>query len=373
MTAITVNKPEVSAEKFLVEPSDPLCLGDELASTYPFTEEDKRWVEAMDIEVSGIMDTEGWALPKDLTVYSYQGEQESAGLDGSLAVCEPARNWWVSQVGEEFGVWASNLPDPRCLEAVYNPSEGYEVNSLMTVREGMARLMRYHPLAIATRQRAALQNREVREALERDSNASMLNLGCGTDATIYSEVEKILGDRNDNKHVDDIKPSVGLVDISGKALSRSQALAGEVLGEHVDELAIETTKLNMLHLPDFKEFCERNEGLHDLVTATGFTEYVGGSAETLLGGDEVTSLEEFLKGSYRMLKPGGRLVVSQALIDSPHKNTLFGALGWSAFVCRDIEGFTDSVVGAGIDTSTARVILTDPHLHAIFVIEKPEE
>jgi SAM-dependent methyltransferase len=358
----------VRTSNFKLKDSDPLCLGEELAEMYPFDPAVQDWVDDMDRKVKRIIESNGWALPHDAEVYSYSGAQESAGLDGSNVVCEPARKWWVDAVGQEFGTWAEKLPDPRCLEAVYNPEEGYKVNSLLVIGEAMAALMRHHPLAVATRQRAAMQNRVVEQALEQceSGHASIINLGCGTDTSIFRTIAQFQ-EANPESSKPDIE--VDLVDISGTALRRSVELAGGTSAE----VKLHQKKLNILDRSSYLEFCKEKEGTANVVAATGFTEYVGGSAELVLGEEgNTTTLEDFISGGFQMLKPGGKLIISQALIDSPLKETLFAGLGWSAFTCREVNEFCASIGNTGIDLDNVEVTITRPRLHAIFTITKPK-
>ncbi len=98
----------------------------------------------------------------------------------------------------------------------------------------------------------------------------------------------------------------------------------------------------------------------DIVDALGLWEYL--TAEQAV---------KFAKNSYRKLKPGGSLIVSNMLPTRPQLHFNQRAVGWPGLYLRGDNELLDIITAAGIDSSEVTITHPEDGVYAVMEVRKP--
>lgn len=195
-----------------------------------------------------------------------------------------------------------------------------------------------------------------------------------------------------------VAPEMTLVDISGEALHDAR--------EYAHELGIEdsltTERMNvlrmpgldtvvglgekaLLHLADFRDGSKLSQGHldpegYDAVEGVGILEYMKPEDwpyrynKTLNLKMKQAGAVRFLKNSYRLVKPGGDLIVGNMLDTHPQLGFTLNVVQWPHIQPRSIDTMMDIFDEAGLEGERHVYVPSDAsqQVYALYRIHKPE-
>jgi SAM-dependent methyltransferase len=155
------------------------------------------------------------------------------------------------------------------------------------------------------------------------------------------------------------RPHLTLVDIDPVAL----ALAERMVLEH----GLGRSDVSLLQRDLVRDLLVRStlltevgEGTADLVEALGIFEYFRDAASVRL-----------LRESFRLLRPGGSLVVANMLSDRRELHFNQRAIGWPLLVPRSVEQLVDLVRRAGLPLDRTTISIPQDGVYAVVDVVKP--
>ncbi len=271
--------------------------------------------------------------------------------DGRLEVHNEASRWLYSSPG--MREWRRDLvPSARALLPMQRP--------LDAVLPSGARLdaMAFDAFVcsldgIGIRTRAAVMReiitRREEDAPRGDERPTWVSLACGAAVPVLDAAAAVT-----------TPPRLHLVDLDAVALDFARDLArAQGLVEGVD-LTVSQRDLvrTIIALDGLVE--ELGEASAAVVDARGLFEYFSSSACVRL-----------LRNAYRLLEPGGVLVVANMLADRPQLAMNQRGVGWPAIHPRSVEELVHLVAQAGLPLSAVTVHLPEDGVYAVVEVTRP--
>ncbi|SDQ40654.1 class I SAM-dependent methyltransferase family protein [Quadrisphaera sp. DSM 44207] len=208
---------------------------------------------------------------------------------------------------------------------------------------------------IGIRSRARIMSQAVRRVTEASwrsgapEPATWVSLACGAAVPVLDAVAALRGPR----------VHLQLVDLDASALAFAARLAAEQgLVEGVD-YALHRRDLVRTAVAGSSLVDEVGEGAATVVEALGIFEYFTDA-----------SCVRLLRNAYRMLRPGGALVVGNMLSDRRQLHFNQRAAGWPRLHPRSVDQLVGLVRRAGLPTRRTRVSIPEDGVYAVLEVDR---
>lgn len=205
--------------------------------------------------------------------------------------------------------------------------------------------------SIGIRTRAAVMSDTARRYVQPGEHSKWVSLACGAALPVL-EALKVVSRNGADAHLT-------LVDYNQGTLLTAQEMAeggGLVEG---DQFSIKNRNLVTDMIISDKFVQEYGEESAAMVDALGIFEYFN---------DERSAA--FLHNSYRLVKPGGALVIANMLSSRPELDFNQRGIGWPKIYPRSIKEIIDIVAAAGIDTGAVTVTIPEDGVYGVVEIKK---
>lgn len=250
--------------------------------------------------------------------------------------------------------WKSMMPSAMALYPLQRPEETYLPNGTKVDR--FTRLLFRHGLdAIGIRSRAKIMEsislRQVRDSDE--DSTRWISLACGAAVPVLDAVANI------KKEMPDRDFSLTLVDLDRTALEFARELASaQGLREGTD---FEAERVNLIRglIKNDELVTTHGKESYDMVDMLGIFEYFADDhAQTML------------KNAYRLLKPGGKLIIGNMLDTHPNLRFNQVAVGWPGVKPRSFDEIANVITNAGIDIKQCQAYVPEDGVYAVVEIGK---
>ena len=252
--------------------------------------------------------------------------------------------------------WSETIPSAAALWPLYNAHAGV-LHDGRPLDEVASAFFRHCLDARGIRSRGAVTQQLLRDILAGSKNTDSMkwaSLACGAAEAVCPVVSDAIGLGLD--------VTVDLVDRDPVALALSMQTA-ESAG---CASAIRTVELDVLRLRELVSTL--GEAVYDVVDILGFFEYLPTDPP-----DGWVGASDFLAACYRMLAPGGHLVMANMLDTHPQLPFTLHAVRWPYIQPRPLEELGVIIERAGIPLSVVDVLLPADGVYAVLRIEKPAE
>lgn len=258
--------------------------------------------------------------------------------------------------------WLDLVPTAAALEPLYSPRDQMLPNGV-PVDPGSRRWFCNLADARGIRSRAAALKTVLASA---DSpNCRWLSLACGAARPVLEAATA----RRDNP------PSqVVLVDLDKASLARAKRTAAEL--ELQSARTIHSNVLNRSGVRHWRHPHVLREGSFGIVEAVGLLEYLqdddwpytyrGVIATRRLMAGAIT----FLRNAYRLLQPGGSMIVANMLDSHPELGFTLNVVQWPHIQPRSVDETLRILDMAGAHGDVT-VVLPDDGVYALYVVRKP--
>lgn len=274
--------------------------------------------------------------------------------DGALVLRNDASRWLYSSPG--MLEWRRDLvPSARALYPMQRPDDAMMPSGRPL--DEMARRMFIGSFdGIGIRTRAAVMREVVADRARRapapaGERTEWVSLACGAAVPVLDAAAAVPGDHH-----------LHLVDLDVDALGFARHLADE-------QGLVEGTDYTVLHRDLVRTVVVRDtlvdeigEGRAAVVDALGIFEYFRDAACVRL-----------LRNAYRLLAPGGVLVVANMLADRPQLTWNQRGVGWPAIHPRSVDEILDLVSAAGLPLGLTTVHLPTDGVYAVVEVRAAEE
>ena len=293
--------------------------------------------------------------------------------------------------------WLDLVPTVQALEPLYDP----EVEALSNghvVGDELREWLKNIADAIGIRNRAAMLKyifaEKTAEASAEDvASMQFLSIASGVAQPILESAQGLMRTTGEAPHLT-------LVDLSESALkgarehAASLALSGHITTERMNvlrrqgldapiqfgEVALDAlTRKRGPESEALSRFTLPAES-YDVVEAVGILEYLK-QHDWLYRYNKVMNIrtvqagaETLLKNSYRLVKPGGDLLVGNMLIDRPQLGFTLNTIQWPHIQPRSIEDMMGIFDDAGLEGEKHVYVAEDPseRIYALYRVHKPE-
>lgn len=265
-----------------------------------------------------------------------------------------ARDWFNKMA--TMRSWKDMMPSAMALYPLQRPEERQLPNGAPI--DAFSRQVFRHSIdAIGIRTRAKIMEGLMVEHVNGsdDENIKWVSLACGAAVPVLDALQAI-DETSPEKDV-----HLTLVDINPEALDFAETLADhQGLTKDKDYSIEEANLIREMIISD--EFVRRHgEESYDAVDMLGIFEYF----------DEKRSAA-MLKNAYRLLKPGGKLIIGNMLTTHPNIQFNQRAIGWPGIKPRSIEEISAIISNADIDTAQAEGYVPQDGVYVVVAIEKPK-
>lgn len=249
--------------------------------------------------------------------------------------------------------WKGMMPSAMALYPLQRPDEEFLPNGTR-VDKVTQQLFRHGIDAIGIRSRAKIME-SISYNVMRTSESSVewISLACGSALPVLDAVNNIkqkLPGKNIN---------LSLVDWDDQALAFARGLAeNQGLEEGLDFTAENQDLIRGLVLGD-KLVQTLGEESYDMVDMMGIFEYFDDKRATKL-----------LKNAYRLVKPGGKIVIGNMLDTHTNLRLNQAAVGWPGVKPRSLEEISEVIKSAGIDTTLCNTYVPEDGVYAVVEIGK---
>lgn len=247
--------------------------------------------------------------------------------------------------------WRKELvPGAIALYPLQYPEERYLPNGVEI--DDLTRSMFTNSLdAIGIRSRAKVMSQLASDHISKEGATNWTSLACGAAVPVLNAVE----DNRDKIHDINLK----LVDFDSSALDFAGDLA-------VDRGLVEGEEFEVMNRNLLRELIatdnlvkELGEESMDLVDALGIFEYFNENLST-----------KFLSNAYKLVKPGGAVVVANMLDTHPEIQFNQRVIGWPTIYPRSVDDVKEIIKEAGIDFENVSVTIPSDGIYAVFEIKK---
>lgn len=268
--------------------------------------------------------------------------------------------------------WLDMVPTAAALDALYNPRieafpNGTRIDE--SIRDFFCNLAD----ARGIRSRAAVfQQLAVDDALSRKGKAARwLSLACGAAHPALQAATEV-------RERGGLEPRMTLVDVDPNAL----ALAKRYADLHGVGGPVQFHRMNVLDLRGFRSvgWLNRSKLLppasYDLVEAIGMLEYLRADDwvyrynRVIEQRQVMAGARTFLRNAWRMVSPGGHLLIGNMLPSHPQLAFTLNVIQWPHIQPRDVPTMIDLLDDAGV-VGERRIYLPDDGVYALYVIAKP--
>lgn len=291
-----------------------------------------------------------------------------------------------------FGDWLSMVPTAGALDALYYPEQEYFANGKKVDPE-LRNWLRNIADGVGIRSRGEIvKNILAQEALVSGEKSNWLSLASGAAQPVLRSAADVVAQGGQT-------PNITLVDYDAKILglakkyAREVGVEGSLTRKRMNILRAEgidyspsSENLALAALRKFTGLGRLPRASYDIVEAVGIVEYLkyddwsmGGTKKYQYGqvinegGQKMpfAGARSFLKNSYRLLKPGGLMVVGNMLDTHPQLGFTLNVIQWPHIQPRSIEDMVRLFRQAGLDGEIDTYVPKDG-VYAIYTIRKSE-
>lgn len=266
--------------------------------------------------------------------------------------------------------WLSMVPTAAALEPMYNPYQAVMPNGSPIgprARQIFANMLDAQGLRSRA---AALRKIAVADSMQRDRPSQWLSLACGAAETMLSAADQV---RTENY----LTPTVDLLDYDPRALRLAR--------RHADQRSLTsayTRRFNVLNRKGLSAggafgFKPIIEGSYDLVEAVGLLEYLKADdwsyrySKVISSRRPMAGARTFLANAWRMVRPGGVLVVANMLPSHPQIGFTLNVIQWPHIQPRTAEQMRVLLDDAGV-YGRLTTLLPEDGVYGIYMIRKPD-
>lgn len=323
-------------------------------------------------------------LADTLTNYGFHGNSE-IDLERERPATQDMSNLstiWLHENLPGYTDWRETVPTSGALSPLYNPSITKLANGKDFTPE-MSVWMRNLYDGIGIRSRAkAMQEIIVKEVISnKDKASNWVSLGSGAADPVFASLEQI-------KEQGGLLPNTVLVDLYRGSLEAAQSTAESM---NIQD-SVQVKRMNILgidgidYVPDSSSEVSPSElfrkgklaaGSFDMVDAVGVLEYLQDEdsryaygKEIDMGAKKAAGAERFLRNAYRLVKPGGLLVVGNMRETHPQLGFTLNVVQWPHVQPRSIETMMGVIEKAGITDPEIEVYCPDDEVYAVYAIRK---
>lgn len=264
-----------------------------------------------------------------------------------------ARDWFNKMPA--LRAWKQMMPSAMALYPLQRPEEKRLPNGA-SVDVFSRQLFRHSLDAIGIRTRAKIMETLMLEHVEAsdEDEVKWVSLACGAAVPVLDAMQTI------NSNLPDKDIHITLVDINPEALDFAEGLAQrQGLVEGQDFTREESNLIRDMILTD--DFVKRHgEESFDAVDMLGIFEYF----------DEKRSAA-MLANAYKLLKPGGKLIIGNMLTTHPNIEFNQRAIGWPGIKPRSIDEVNEIINSAGITSENCEGFVPQDGVYLVVSIEKP--
>lgn len=262
------------------------------------------------------------------------------------------REWESEKDTGAVEAWASTLfPTAKALFPMQRLEDGGRVLPDGDIDERAVFLFSHMLDGIGLRSRAKIYadilTNSVKEFADKD--VSIVSLGCGAGVPNIEATVKVEKETDKTLNWD-------LYDLDTEAL----AFAKELVEESEVEKSTFNYGRNGISSRSFARAFKLKPESVDVVDALGLWEYVGPKAAV-----------KFAQRAYNIVKPGGRLVISNMLPDRPQREFNQRAVGWPSLHLRSEEDLVGIFSDAGIDISNITATHSTDGVYVVLDVKKP--
>lgn len=332
---------------------------------YPFTEEASQLSDGMKDLETKVDQSTGLRVHRVEVTDGYEGEvRERALFQGVLAEFEEhlRQNPEITvdselnegrmylKSNETINAWMDMMPSAMALYPLQRPDEKYLPNGVKVSAEAR-NLFRHSQDAVGIRSRAQIMKELVSENAQK-GDIDWLSLACGAAVPVLDAVRE-LPETTDAK--------LTLVDFDPQALEFARTLATDQGLMPEKDFHIEASNLvkDLIFKDNFIE--KHGEESFDMVDMLGIFEYF----------DEERGAK-LLQNAYRLVKPGGKMIIGNMLDTHPTLELNQRAVGWPGIKPRSLEEISQIVEQAGIEGDNVDVYIPQDGVYAVLEIKKPE-
>lgn len=275
--------------------------------------------------------------------------------DGDLELHNDVSRWLYGS-SSALAEWRRDLvPSARALHPMQRPHEaqlpsGAPLDTL--ARDAF--VCSLDAIGIRTRaaiMRAIVTRREADAARADGSRPTWVSLACGAAVPVL-----------DAAAASTLTPHLHLVDLDEDALSFARVLADEQGLVEGRDVTVSRRDLVRTIIARDTLVDEIGAGSAAVVDALGIFEYFSSAACVRL-----------LRHAYRLLEPGGVLVVANMLDDRPQMAMNQRGVGWPAVHPRSVDGLVALVEQAGLPLSGTTVHVPEDGVYAVVEVARPRD
>lgn len=266
--------------------------------------------------------------------------------------------------------WLSMVPTAAALEPLYNPYQAVMPNGSAIghrARQVFANLTDAQGLRSRA---AALRQIAVADAMQRERPSQWLSLACGAAENVLSAADQV-------RSLDCFTPTVDLLDYDPRALRLARRYA--------DQRRITsayTRRYNVLNRKGLSGggafgFKPIVEGSYDVVEAVGLLEYLKADdwsyrySKVINSRRQMAGARTFLANAWRMVRPGGVLVVANMLPSHPQIGFTLNVIQWPHIQPRTVEQMRVLLDESGV-YGPLTTLLPEDGVYGIYMIRKPD-
>ncbi len=263
---------------------------------------------------------------------------------------------WMYETKPALRVWRTNLvPTAKALTALYNADRW----KLPTGERIDAATRNYfiHSLdAIGVRTRAAIMSAIAQRYVQHNRTTRWASLACGAAIPVFQALDSRLSGAVDVKLVD--LDAAALAHAAEYATGKGFAAGADfqLLKRHLIREMVATPKL----------VYELGESTMDFVDMLGIFEYI---PEKFNGAKSAAS---FLHNAFRLVRPGGGLVIANMLDTRPQLAFNQRGIGWPRIFPRSLAELLRIISDAGIAPEQVSVTVPEDGVYAVVEIRKPQ-
>ncbi|MBC7943150.1 class I SAM-dependent methyltransferase [Candidatus Saccharibacteria bacterium] len=281
-------------------------------------------------------------------------------VDGELdrTSLNPVSAWLYGENFPCLTEWRESVPSASALSNLYLPQETHlpgNINDGDGLFNGTEIDTTTHSFflngldCIAIRTRAQLMKMIASRTISKDeAKTHWVSLACGAAIPVF----ETLGDSHADVRLDLVDVDPDALEFAKRFALKHSLVEGEdftLFNRHLVRDLIVTDKL----------VAELGENEADMVDMMGIFEYFKPEPAAVM-----------LKNAFRLVKPGGVLVLANMLSTRPQLDFNLRGVGWPYIKPRSLEEISEIILGAGLSLDDAEVYIPKDGIYAVVEIRK---
>ena len=313
-------------------------------------------------------ETNAWA--DELAAMGYYGDPTidlERPRPGKIDLDNPATREFLKVPGTAD--WLSMVPTAAALEPLYTPTLDAMPNGVRIPQDLRVLLSDLADARGLRSRAAALHEIAVADAMQHERSSNWLSLACGAAETVISAADRV-------RRMGAFTPTIDLLDYDPRALRLAHRYA-----ESRNVPSAITRRFNVLNPKGFASggmlgLHPIRENSYDLVEATGLLEYLKADdwaysySKVIRGRKPMAGGRTFLANAWRMVRPGGVLVVANMLPTHPQLGFTLNVIQWPHIQPRSAGQMRCLLDEAGVHGQLT-TLLPEDGVYGIYAIRKP--